>query len=809
MINAKVKIFLWLCLSVGITCLVPSASSGAIKIKASPSPTALERYYVKDFTGYLAKIFTDAIDTSGVGTTFNIVIGTVSGNTLIAAQITGGRLTLPTGKNANQGYAIKTIDSTIYVAAVTDTGIGYGLYNLLEQYGVYFQISGEVLPAQAAYAIKSINLSLVPVFRYRALFPWDNFLMGMSGWNETDFDLFIDRMARLRLNMIQFHFYPGLAYYNEVYSNGSRVDPWFIADWANNVVPSRLIGSQAFGSLAYFGNKEYHDNNTAQARAAACQAMLKRVLDYAHSRGLATVVGFALMQPQGGGFTMTTTRGWNPMPDPLVAKNADLEVERYRRLVSIYPNSDYYWMWQTEAGGNFWKTVTNDASATAMRNQYANWCTDANRKGDIDYAYLFWQTVNKLTAAEQSRIATGGWDISRLFPGFNQTCPAGIIFHNMNSWFPPEGIRGVQQDYTTAIQSGRRGWMTDWWEYDGLVWFPEFRVKKQETMYKACATNGLECISLDGWKQSGVEHNIRYLADFSWNSALTGTQFHSDYSAKLYGEAARTTMSTFYNYYDDIEDTMPAATTGDYRDMNLAEGWNTLQLSTYATTTAALTTTPWTTITSQCRTLLIKQQNLVNRDLANITTLQNLRPPLSAAGQYWLDLMINRLTFRTIYVSGLLDINQSYLTFDQAAKASGIAAGKTAAVADLQKALTHMADAINKYAECIRNTSDMGVVAQLNLQVYDVLKKFFTDNGGVVAIRDVPFKSGMLSLRKTIKSTQIYSLDGKLVAQQKTANQGIFLSVKKTGVYFIKINNDDGSTNITKRLIINNNRLLN
>lgn len=786
--------------------VVQSASfqtaAATIKIKTGSPKTAFESYVINDAIGLMTKMFTDTIDTSGSGPAFDIVIGTQQNNTLISQRITAGDIALPSGKNADQGYALKTISNTIYCAAASDKGLASGIYDLLEQYGAYFQISSEALPAQSAFTMHNINKSLAPVFKFRGLLPWDNFLGGMSGWNEADYKLFIDRMVRMKFNIIQFHFYPGLAYYNEVYSDGSKVNPWFIADWANYFTPSQMIGSQAFGSMSYFGNKEFYDNNgTPLNQAAACQAMLKRVMDYAQSRGLATVAGFALMQPQGGTFVKTSTRGWDPLPDPLNAHNADLEVERYRRLVQMYPTADYYWMWQTEAGGNFWKTVTGDAAGTAMRNQYAYWCPDANHKGDIDYAYLFLQTVNKLTTAERSRIATGGWDVSRLFPGFDQDCPKEIIFHNMNSWNPPEGIRAVQ-DYQAAIQAGRRGWMTDWWEYDGLFWFPQFRVNKQEIMYKNSVTAGMECMSLDGWKQSGIEHTVRYLSEFSWNPGLTGKQFYSDFCAKLYGEPARSILSNMYIVYDSIEGSTPAATTGDYRDMNMAEGWNTLQLSKYAAAAADLNGAAWTDIVSKSQTLITKQQAYLTRDQNFVTSLKNLRPQLSASGQYWLDLMINRLEFRILYVEGLLDVNSSYVTYNTVGKASGITAAKTAANADLNNALGHIYGSIMHYSSCVRNTSDLGVIGQLNLQVYNILKKFLTDNGGTVDIR------GKYAGLKTVvrdnlpgREISVYGIDGRLVALKNAVRPDGTL--KRSGIYFFKVKNRDGNVTIVKKLVVN------
>jgi hypothetical protein len=760
------------------------SADAAIKIKTGSPKTALETYVINDAVQLMAKMFTDAIDTSGSGTAFDIVIGTPQNNPLISQAVSAGSIALPTGKNAGRGYAIKTVGTTIYLAAASDTGLSPGIYDLLQQYDAYFQISSEILPAQTAFAIKTINISVAPAFKYCGLFPWDNFLDGMSGWNEEDFKLFIDRMVRLRMNFIEFHCYPGMSYYNETYSDGSRTTGDHVADWQNSFQTSSVIGKEAFGSLATFGTRQWYQNQSkgAAVQTDSCQAMMRRVIDYAHSRGVSTVIGFCLMQPRGGNFAMTNSRGWSSMPDPLNAHNADLEVDRYRRLVQIYPNSDYYWMWQAEAGGALWNNVTNDAAATAMRNQYASWVPNNGKKGDIDYAYLFLQTVNKLTAAERSRIATGGWDMSELFNGFNSACPSEIIFHDMNSWDTRGGINEATNEYTFAKNSARRGWLTDWWEYDGLAFFTQYRVMKQEKIYKGCFNNNVECVTLDGWKQSGVEHNVKYLAEFNWNPTLTGSQFYSAFCQKLYGS----TSPALYNYYyvnDSLEPTIPAASTGDYRDMNICEGWQPLQLSALSSSA---------NIVSQCQTLQTKQNALIARDQGYLATLTGLRPQLPASGQYWLDLMINRLNFRIQYVQGLVTLNKAYVTFSTA--------GKTAAIADLNTSLGQIKKSVWTLAGCARNTSDLGLIGQINILVINTIKNFITSNGGTVETE--PGRVAFSPARRAIHEVSIYGLNGRCIAKFTQPAQWEKMELHHSGIYFVKIKDAAGAVRIVKKCLV-------
>ncbi len=782
----------WLALTIAALLGAVLPAEAAIKIKTGSPKTALEAYVIKDAVSFLAKMFSDGVDTSGSGTTFDIVIGTPQDNALISQAITAGNIALPTGKNAYRGYAIKTVGTTIYVAANSDTGLSPAVYDLLQQYGAYFQISGEVLPDPTTFAIKTLNISVSPAFKLCGLFPWDNFLCGMSGWNEEDFKLFIDRMVRLRFNFIEFHCYPGMAYYNETYSDGSpNSTSDHVADYSNSFTASSVIGTAAFGSLTTFGTRQWWQNQSKGNAVAqdSCQAMMRRVMDYAHSRGVQTVIGYCLMQPRGGNFTMTSTRGWTSMPDPLVAINVNKEVDRYNRLVQIYPQSDYYWIWQAEAGGALWKTITNDATATAMRNQYASWVTDANKKGDIDYAYLFLQFVNKLTSAQRSKVATGGWDMSELFKGYDPSCPSEIIFHNMNSWDTRQGINEAKNEYNLGT-STRRTWMTDWWEYDGIVWFPEYRVRKQDTIYTGCVSNNVECMTLDGWKQSGVEHNIKYLAEFNWNPKLTGRQFYTDYCGKVYGSAAVSTMANFYNVSDSVEPTVPAATPGDYRDMNISEGW--AQLSLPALTTDA------TTI-SNAQTLITKQNALITRDQTFSTSLKNLRPQLNATGQYWLDLMINRLDFQVLYVQSLVDINKAYVDFGSS--------GKNAALTDLSGALTLMYSSIQKLAECARNTSDLGLIGQVNILAYNILKQFFTTNGGVVGVEGRPVVAPV-AVSHAMREAFVYTLDGRCIARLAGGAQPEKTLMNHPGIYFIKYKDATGAVTMVKKCLVEKEGLL-
>ena len=412
------------------------------------------------------------------------------------------------------------------------------MYALLEAYGVYFQISGERLPERAPFQIKPLDLAAAPAFKYRGLLPWDNFLCGMSGYNLEDYQLLIDRATRLKLNMLQFHFYPGIAFFTETV-DGVRAKASCIGMPVDVFPTAGAAGEAAFGGEAVFGPRPYVESaGNPDAQAEAVQGMMRAVLDHAHARGMHTCVGFELMTPPVGAVQMTDKPdGGANCLDPLRPENVSISLQRFRSLVATYPQSDYYWMWQSEGRGVLGRPVGREAGAAEMRAAYARWTPLETLAGDIDYALHFRDVANALTPEERSRLATGGWFVQHLFPGIHPDFPPEIRFASLNGYDPEQTVNG-QVDYYGVARQGRPTWMIDWWEFDGEQWFPQWRVTWQERMYRACLEQGVESVSLLGWKLSGVEHNIRYLADFSWNPTLTSEQFYADYVRRLYGQDA-------------------------------------------------------------------------------------------------------------------------------------------------------------------------------------------------------------------------------------------------------------------------------
>lgn len=674
---------------------------------------------------YLEKIFTNPMQFQANPDSCYLVIGTPQTSKAIEERIRQGALKLPGGVNADQGYTLKTIGETIYLAASAELGLLYGIYELLEAYGVYFQISGERLPAVREFYVKPLDVCLSPVFKYRGLLPWDNFLCGMSGYNPEDYRELIRRAVRMKFNMLQFHFYPGIAFFTETW-NDVPVNPTFVGSPVDVFPTKGAVGKEAFGDIEIFGPKPYIEKSgNPRAQAEACQAMLREVIDYAHAHGFQTCVGFELMMSNGGDFK-TAPKPSTCLIDPLDPNNAEKSVARYRCLVDTYPNSDFYWMWESEAQGWFNREIGPQPGHADMRGKYQHWTSNANAAGDIDYAYLFREVAKRLTAEERSRLATGGWSIEHIFPGMDKDFPEEVIFASLNTYLPPLAVNDQVPSYRVA-QTGRRAWMIEWWEFDGGQWFPQFRANWQEDMYKQCVSYGVESVTMLGWKLSAIEHNVRYLSEFCWRPDLTAEDFYTSYVRQVYGPTAELLAKVFLEY-DRYEPEVPCGdATGP--NMHFSSGWCYWDLPVLPASQPVLEEETWKSRLSKTAGHIEALEKFYHMDQQVITAIDGILPQLDEQGASWLRLLKNRLQTRGFYIQMMQKIDEAVLAYDQAARSQGIKEARQAAAPLTQQAAEYGRLTIETYAREVRNRGDLGVIAQMNEQVYRRVKDYAASLG--------------------------------------------------------------------------------
>jgi len=179
-----------------------------IRIDPGSSKSPLAVLAVDELCTFLGQLFINPPQRTGADAPdddngLHVVLGTPESSPPIRRAVEQGKIELPEGANADQGYAVKTIAGTIHVAATTDRGVLYGVYELLEVYGAYFQISGQRLPDRREFAVKPLDVSRLPALKYRGLSLREDVLCGTADGDLKDARELIDRAMRMKLNMLR------------------------------------------------------------------------------------------------------------------------------------------------------------------------------------------------------------------------------------------------------------------------------------------------------------------------------------------------------------------------------------------------------------------------------------------------------------------------------------------------------------------------------------------------------------------------------------------------------------------------------
>lgn len=149
-----------------------------------------------------------------------------------------------------------------------------------------------------------------PRFQIRGTLPWHNFLSGPTAWDEEDYARYLDRMQALGLNYITFHCYTGGAeryapyveplirlQYRDVVPEAG-LDTSLTARWGYRpmAVSDFVFGTDSLfhlppGAKAFGAQCAVTATNKQQAYDQA-QALMRRVLEMAHARGIQVGMGF-------------------------------------------------------------------------------------------------------------------------------------------------------------------------------------------------------------------------------------------------------------------------------------------------------------------------------------------------------------------------------------------------------------------------------------------------------------------------------------------------------------------------------------
>jgi hypothetical protein len=184
--------------------------SVVLALSADSAASELERFAALELRSYLAH-FTDANieprepdSKEALPAQPLLVVGTPKHNPLAAELVRAAGLDDRLRGLGEDGYLLKTLRHenrpTLLVTAATPRGLVYGVYGLLDHYGVRFTLTGARLPARSAFRVVDVDEAKAPVFARRRLVAAGPDPAWTSRWPQGQWLSMIDQAAKNRFN---------------------------------------------------------------------------------------------------------------------------------------------------------------------------------------------------------------------------------------------------------------------------------------------------------------------------------------------------------------------------------------------------------------------------------------------------------------------------------------------------------------------------------------------------------------------------------------------------------------------------------
>jgi hypothetical protein len=270
-----------------------------------------------------------------------------------------------------QEYRLKSAGQSLAISGGSPVAVLYGAYALAEKLGVRFYLHGDVVPyAKIQFALPKLDETRKPIFETRGIQPFHDFPEGPDWWTTEDYRAYIAQVAKMRMNFIGFHNYPGelLLWHGvaEDVNPDGTVKSTYPSNWFSNARSGWGYAPLKTGDFTAGANQLFAADNVFSEVAGSdnrhfdrVAKMLGTIVADSHALGIKVAVG-----------TETPLRIPGPVQARLKALGKTNAVEEVYKgtFAWLMKNApvDYYWAWTPEGwiwSGNTpgaYKAVEND-----------------------------------------------------------------------------------------------------------------------------------------------------------------------------------------------------------------------------------------------------------------------------------------------------------------------------------------------------------------------------------------------------------------------------------------------------------------
>jgi hypothetical protein len=268
-----------------------------LDILIGPEAPDVERFAATELQRYMRMLFgrdpTVADGPAPAGTPLALV-GSPATNPAIAALGLEPKWPAVT----DQGVVVKSVAAggrpVWMVGGGSPAATLWAVYELVEQMGVTFLLSGDVFPdAPGLLALPDIDVVREPVFRDRIWRAWGDEPHTSSMWSLDEHLRVVDQLAKSKINLLLLNSSPSDPFIHYEF-RGVKRRTATINYGLKFPVDAHTIGREHFGDVAEFTNPEFRHCRTYEETIETGQRFARTLFAHARSRGMKVGIIFNL-----------------------------------------------------------------------------------------------------------------------------------------------------------------------------------------------------------------------------------------------------------------------------------------------------------------------------------------------------------------------------------------------------------------------------------------------------------------------------------------------------------------------------------
>jgi hypothetical protein len=345
------------CLVVFAICLFLFASkawSAPVCVVSGESASDIERYATNELMSYLPRLTRQGVS-DGVEDGTVLLVGTRTSN----PELGRFRPALPETL-ATQEILVRSgsIDGKHAVAVTggSPAAVLWAAYALLEKLGVVFEYSGEIVPPrQTSLDLKGIEIRESPSIPERGIRLHLNFPMDQSSYSLPEFLAWVDRIARMKMNYLELHFYSAQPWlFCQFLSVKTQSSTFFVGSskvGGKYELPSDMIGRKFIRNKEVYFPPELEGMSPGEELYLKAEARIRAVIDHAHARGIKVALSFEPLAPPSD--FISHLEEWDKEYGGHDQIMHELTVARLNACMDAYPNADEFQLISVEGSDDF------------------------------------------------------------------------------------------------------------------------------------------------------------------------------------------------------------------------------------------------------------------------------------------------------------------------------------------------------------------------------------------------------------------------------------------------------------------------